>query len=61
MTDTEDLMKHPLTVKRLYSLLSSRQFEEWYQGAFEDHIGGQEGAKDLNGIILDLYRMTLNR
>ena len=42
---------------RVYQMLGSQTFADWYEGDFMAHIEGDEGAKEQDAIIADINGM----
>lgn len=45
------------TINKIYDMLSSQRFFDWYGSTFEDHITGEEDAKSTEEIKDDIRRM----
>ena len=41
----------------LYNLFSSQSFSDWYSGAFEEHISGDDNCKTKEEIMSDIEQM----
>lgn len=46
-----------VTTERVYDMLFSQRFTEWYLTRFEAHVGGGEDAPSKNEILKDLKRL----
>jgi hypothetical protein len=43
--------------EKIYTGLMSREFEKWYVGEFEDHIGGDIGSKSKPQILEKIKKL----
>lgn len=46
-----------VTLQKIYDMLMSQRFTEWYLTRFEDHVGGCPDTPTKNEIVLDLQRL----
>lgn len=44
-------------IDKVYEMLTSQRFTDWYEGDFIEHIEGQPDAKPIHQIKTDLKRL----